>query len=167
MTDFTRRRAAPFARGAAAAAVLAVTALLISACGVTVPSDPDGTLDAVTGGTIEVGVSPDPGLVDTREDEPRGPLVDIVEGFASSLDARVEWTVASEETLVGDLETGDLDLAVGGFTDQTPWSDRAGVTRGYTSIEGADGRSLVFLVPLGENALLSELEAFLDEEVGS
>lgn len=167
MTDITQRRATSFARGAAAAAVLAATTLLVCACGVTVPSDPDGTLDAVVGDAIEVGVSPDPGLVDTRGDEPRGPLVDLVEGFASSLDARIEWTVASEETLVGDLETGDLDLAVGGFTDQTPWSDRAGVTRGYTSIEGADGRSVVFLVPLGENALLSELEAFLDEEVGS
>lgn len=167
MIDITRRRAAPIARGAAAAAVLTATALLVSACGVTVPSDPDGTLDAVVGDTIEVGVSPDPGLADTRGDEPRGPLVDLVEGFASSLDARIQWTVASEETLVGDLETGDLDLAIGGFTDQTPWADRAGVTRGYTSIDGSDGRTLVFLVPLGENAFLSDLEAFLDDEVGS
>lgn len=167
MTDITQRRATPFARGAAAAAVLAVTALLISACGVTVPTDPDGTLDAVTGGTIDVGVSPDPGLVDGRGDEPRGPLVDLVEGFAFSIDARIDWTIASEETLVVGLENGDLDLAIGGFTDQTPWADRAGVTRGYTSIDGSDGRTLVFLVPLGENAFLSDLEAFLDDEVGS
>lgn len=41
------------------------------------------------------------------------------------------------------------------------------MTRGYTAIDGADGRSIVFLVPLGENAFLSELETFLDEEVGS
>lgn len=62
------------------------------------------------------------------------------------------------------LEEGELDLVVGGMTDQTPWVERAGVTRGYTTIEGADGRSLVMLVPLGENALLFVLEQFLDEK---
>ncbi len=116
---------------------------------------------------MQVGVSPDEGLVDVEGPEPTGPLVDLAEDFAASLDTRIEWTVGSEETLVGELEAGELDLAVGGFTDQTPWSDRAGVTRGYQNIPGADGRSVIFLVPLGENAFLSELEAFLDEEVGS
>lgn len=154
-------------RAAAAAVTLAVVAVLVSACGLTVPTDPDGTLDSVTGGTMRVGVSPEPGLIDDSGPEPTGPLVDLTEEFAASIDARIEWTVGAEETLVGGLESGDLDLAIGGFTDQTPWTDRAGVTRGYKSIEGADGRSLVFLVPLGENAFLSELEAFLDEEVGS
>jgi len=65
------------------------------------------------------------------------------------------------------LEEGDLDLVVGGLTDQTPWADRVGVTRGYTDIEGADDRAIVMFVPLGENAFLSELEGFLDAEVGS
>ncbi|WP_228479915.1 hypothetical protein [Microbacterium abyssi] len=154
-------------RRAAAATVLIFVAALVSACGLTVPTDPDGTLDSVTGATMRVGVSPDSGLVDVSGAEPTGPLVDLTEDFAASLDARIEWTVGAEETLVGELEAGELDMAIGGFTDQSPWADRAGVTRGFKNIEGADGRSLVFLVPLGENAFLSELEAFLDEEVGS
>lgn len=148
-------------------AVLAVLTVLISSCGLTVPTDPDGTLDSVRGAAMQVGVSPDEGLVDVDGAEPSGPLVELAEDFAESLDTRIEWTVGSEETLVGGLEAGDLDLAIGGFTDQTPWADRVGVTRGYEDIEGADGRSVIFLVPLGENAFLSELEAFLDEEVGS
>lgn len=139
----------------------------LAGCGLTVPSDPDGTLQQVSGGELRVGVSPAEGLADVAADAPTGPLVDLVDTFADSLDADVEWTIDSEETLVGMLEEGELDLVVGGLTDQTPWVDRAGVTRGYTGVPGADGRSIVMLVPLGENAFLSELELFLDTEVGS
>lgn len=141
-------------------------ALVATGCGVQVPADPDGTLDRVTGGELRVGAVPDPGLVEVTGDDPSGPLVDLVEEFADTIDAETEWTVASEETLVSELETGALDLAVGGFTDQSPWADRVGLTRGYTAIPGSDGRSIALLVPLGENAMLAELETFLDEEVG-
>lgn len=146
--------------------ILAMTVSLVG-CGMTVPTDPDGTLQQVSGGDLRVGVSPAEGLADVSTDAPTGPLVDLVDTFADSLDADIEWTIDSEETLVGMLEEGELDLVVGGLTDQTPWIDRAGVTRGYIGVPGADGRSIVMLVPLGENAFLSELELFLDTEVGS
>jgi len=133
----------------------------------TVPADPDGTLDRVTGGELRVGTSPEPGLVEIDRGEPRGPVVDLVDDFAASIDANVTWTVATEESLVGMLETGDLDLVAGGLTPDTPWIDKAGITRGYSGIEGADGRKVVMLVPLGENAFLTDLERFLDKEVGS
>ena len=141
----------------------------LCACGLAIPSDPDGTLDDVSSGELRIGVSPEPGLVDSPGSDaaPTGPMVEIVQAFAESIDADAQWTVGSEETLVTMLEDGELDLLAGGFTDATPWSDRAGVTRGYSAIEGADGRMLVLLVPLGENAFLTELEAFLDREVGS
>lgn len=140
---------------------------MLSGCGITMPADPDGTLDSVRGGELRVGASPDPGLVEVTGPEPAGPLPDLVEEFGETLDAETVWTVGSEETLVGMLEAGDLDLVIGGFTDETPWVDHAGTTRGYPGIDGADGRSLVMLVHPGENAFLSELERFLDEEVGS
>jgi ABC-type amino acid transport substrate-binding protein len=152
-------------RLAATAAGLAV-AFALSGCGLTVPSDPDGTLGSVTGGVLRVGTSPDAELVEVDGDEPSGSIVDLVDRFADSIDATPEWTVASEETLVRMLDAGDLDLIAGGLTPETPWIDKAGVTRGYTGIDGADGRELVMLVPLGENAFLSTLETFLDEEVG-
>ncbi|MGY1551269.1 transporter substrate-binding domain-containing protein [Microbacterium sp. A588] len=132
-----------------------------------VPTDPAGTLDAVTDGTLRVGVSQDDGLVQTSSAKPSGPLIDLVDAFAESLDADVQFTASSEETLVVMMEKGELDLIVGGLTDKTPWSDRVGVTRGYPGIDGADGRSIVMFVPLGENAFLTELEGFLDTEVGS
>lgn len=138
----------------------------LAGCGITIPADPDGTLEAVSGAELRVGTSPDGDLVDVEGGDPTGPVVDLVEGFAADIDARTEWTVASEETLVTMLESGDLDLIAGGITVDTPWVDKAGVTRGYPGIDGAHGRELVMLVPLGENAFLSALERFLDGEVG-
>jgi len=151
--------------GAAAAALVLVG--LLAGCGLTIPSDPDGTLDSVRGGELRVGASLEPGLVEGDSGNPTGPLPDLVTAFGDRLDADTVWTVGSEETLVGMLETGDLDLVIGGFTDQTLWVEKAGTTRGYPGIDGADGRRIVMLVPMGENAFLSELERFLDEEVGS
>lgn len=152
--------------GIGGALIAAVLLTVLSGCGLSVPTDPDGTLQSVSGGEMRVGVSPDPGLVSDDTDPPTGSIPDLVTGFADSIDADIDWTVASEETLVGMLERGDLDLVAGGFTDQTPWVDRAGVSRGYPGIDGADGRSLVMLVPLGENAVLSALERYLDRQVG-
>lgn len=142
-------------------------AIGLSGCGLTIPADPDGTLSSVTGSELRIGATADPGLVDIDRDTPTGSLPDLVGGFADSIDAEIAWTDGSEETLVGMLESGDLDLVIGGFTANTPWIDKAGVTRGYPGIDGADGREIVMLVPLGENAFLSALERYLDEEVGS
>ncbi|MGO2931783.1 hypothetical protein [Microbacterium sp.] len=145
---------------------LIMTAAL-AGCGVSVPTDPDGTLHDVSGGELRVGVSADEGLAEVSAGSASGPLIDLVGAFAESIDADVEWSSGSEETLVAEVEAGDLDLIVGGLTDQTPWVDRVGVTRGYTGIDGADDRAIVMFVPLGENAFLAELETFLDTEVGS
>ncbi|WP_244632363.1 MULTISPECIES: hypothetical protein [unclassified Microbacterium] len=155
-------------RSSRAASLVAGLALAgaLSGCGLTIPADPDGTLDAVSGGELRIGTSPDGELVEVTDDHPSGPIVDLVDRFAASIDAEPEWTVASEETLVRMLAAGDLDLIAGGMTSDTPWIDKAGLTRGYPGIDGADGRELVMMVPLGENAFLSTLERFLDEEVG-
>lgn len=142
-------------------------ACLMTGCGMSIPTDPDSTLETVSGGNLRVGVSPDPPLVDDVGGRPSGSIIELVDAFAASIDAETEWTLATEETLVRKLEEGDLDLIAGGMTSDTPWLEQAGVTRGYTNIEGADGRELVMLVPLGENDFLSTLERFLDEKVGS
>jgi ABC-type amino acid transport substrate-binding protein len=146
------------------AACLAV-GLTLSGCS-GVPSDPDGTLERVSGGVLRVGASPDDGLVQVIDHEVSGSEVELVEAFADDLNADVEWTVGGEENLVFDLKKGQLDLVIGGITDQTPWVDSAGVSRAYPGIPGSGGRQIVMLVPLGENRFLSTLERFLDSEVG-
>jgi len=152
-----------------AAVLAAVMAVALTGCGLTVPTDPEGTLDRITGGELRVGASPSAGLVATigegADVEVSGPLPALIEGFAAEREARIAWTVGGEEELVDGLEAGDLDLVIGGITDATPWVDRASVTRGYPGLPGADGRSIVLLLPLGENALQSALETFLDGEV--
>jgi len=95
-----------------------------------------------------------------------GPLPDLVSGFAATRDADVEFTVLGEEEIVDALEAGRLDLGIGPMTNESPWSERASMTRGYDTVPGADGRKVVLLLPLGENRLQSALEVFLDEEVG-
>jgi ABC-type amino acid transport substrate-binding protein len=151
------------ALGVFVAAAVVVTAL--GGCGITVPTDPDGTLESVQGGELRAGVSPNGGLVAAGAGEPSGDEVEAIRAFAASLDAEVRWTIGSEETLVRGLEEGSLDLVAGGITDETPWTDDAGVTRPYREVTDARGRThrLVMLVPLGENAFLSALETFLGD----
>ncbi|SDG38548.1 transporter substrate-binding domain-containing protein [Microbacterium pygmaeum] len=153
-------------RSAVRIGALLLVAACLTAC-TSIPRDPDGTLEEVTGATLHAGASVSGRLVTDAGGQPAGPLVDLVDGFADSIGAEVEWSLGSEEDLVTGLEDGDLDIAVGGMTSGTPWIDRAGMTRGYPGIAGSDGRDIVMLVPLGENALLSALETYLDAEVSS
>ncbi|UOQ60851.1 hypothetical protein MUN76_02380 [Leucobacter rhizosphaerae] len=139
----------------------------ITACGLQIPSDPDGTLSDVAGGTLRVGVSTEPGVITASGDTFDGPAADLVDGLADELGAEVEWHPLGEESIVRMLEDDALDLGVGGFTDATPWIDRAGVSRAFDHLPDLEGRRFVVLVQLGENAFLSRVEAFLDAESGS
>jgi ABC-type amino acid transport substrate-binding protein len=147
-----------------AGAVAAV--LTLTGCGLTIPTDPDGTLESVRGGTLRVGASPNGELVIADDSNSvSGSEAELIETFADTLDANIEWTVASEETLVRGLENDELDVVIAGMTDATPWVDMAGVTRPYREVTASDGSThkLVMLVPMGENAFITELETFLSE----
>lgn len=144
------------------ALLLAVVVSATAGCGLQVPTDPDGTLDRVTGGELRVGASPHGGLVQVSGASVSGTEADLVQDYAASIGSAVQWTTGGEESLVGALTHGDLDLVVGGITDQTPWADRVAVTRGFPNPENPHGENLVWLAPLGENRFVSSLEAFLD-----
>jgi len=140
----------------------------LTACSATIPTDPDGTLDDVRGGILRVGVSPNPpwtDLPDGPDDEPTGTEVELVEEFARTLDAQVQWAGGGEEELIGQLERGELDLVIGGLTARSPWSEKAALTYRYTETTGPDGEKElhVMAAPMGENAFLVELEGFLLE----
>ena len=156
-------------RARATASLLLAAVLLLPGCGLTIPTDPDGTLDRIrSDGEIRVGASPREGWVELGDDgPPSGREPDLVEAFADDLGAEVKWTVAGEEEIVSMLESGDLDLAVGGFTDANAWMDKVGLTRPYAEVE-EDGttEAHVMMVPMGENALQSELERWLDDHGG-
>jgi polar amino acid transport system substrate-binding protein len=116
-----------------------VTALLLGACDY--PRDPDGTRDRVAGGTMRVGFTVNEPWVELPGDEPTGIEPALVRGLARELDAEIDWTEGSEEELVAGLEEGQLDLVIGGITDETLSEKKAALTRPYVDTETAIGTS--------------------------
>lgn len=152
-------------RRISAAALFAVLPIL-TGCAVSIPTDPNGTLDQVRDGSLRVGASPSEGWVDIDGDSLSGADVDLVEGFADSLHSDIRWQLGGEEALIGQLERGDLDLVIGGLTDRSPWTEQAAITTPFIEVAGEDGarESHVLAAPLGENAFLLALETFLLSE---
>jgi len=136
----------------------------IAGCGVSIPADPDSTLERVSGGILRVGVTANGKWASVREgEEPGGIEPALVRSFASSISAVPEWVTGSEQELTKALKEGELDLVVGGFAADTPWITHAGTTRPYTESKDAFGKTVkhVLLVPLGENGFLFALDRFL------
>lgn len=146
-------------------AAVAALGLALGGCSATIPTDPDGTLDSLRGGVVRAGASVSPPWTDAEAGTPSGLEVELVEDFAETLDAQVEWTVGGEEELVGAMERGELDVLVGGLTAASPWADKVALTYPYLTATGPEGEKEphVMAVPSGENALMTELERFLLE----
>ena len=123
--------------------LVAVVASLLASCGLSIPADPNGTLDRVTGGTLRVGVSPNPPWTEVTEgSEPTGIEVGVVKEFAATLPAEVSWTIGGEEALIKAMEHGVLDLVIGGLTADTPWEKHAAITKpGLRTCSPSPGRS--------------------------
>lgn len=147
--------------------LVVVGVALLTGCSTLFPTDPEGTLERVEDGTLRVGVSQNPPWVETPDgQEPQGKEPDLIRNFATGIGAGVEWTENGEEQLFDALERGDLDMVIGGFTDQTPWTEYGAVTRPYTEEQhGGTKEKHVMVVRMGENAFQVELEKFLFEKV--
>ena len=132
------------------------------------PADPDNTLDRVSGGLLRVGVSHEPPWTDisASEDDPGGIEAQLITDYANSINADVEWHHSGEEKLITMLAESELDVVVGGLTDQSPWESDAALTTSYAESLGVDGSTMkhVMAVPMGENAFMTSLEAFLLEQ---
>lgn len=97
--------------------------------------------------------------------ERSGVEVRLMEEFAAGRDLDVEWQDGGEESLIGQLHRGELDVVVGGLTEKSPWSSHAALTRPYVVVTGPEGspEPHVMAARMGENALLVALERFLLE----
>jgi polar amino acid transport system substrate-binding protein len=158
---------------------------LLAGCGLKIPTDPEGTLDRVAGGTLRAGISHNPPWTETgtgtdpagtdpadtgtdpagTATDPGGTEAELVRAFAAEHNARIEWVYGGESNLVRKLERGELDLVVGGLTKDSPWSKHAALTQPYLETRNAQGdkEQHVMAAPMGENAFLVELERFLEE----
>ncbi|MFD1491640.1 MULTISPECIES: transporter substrate-binding domain-containing protein [Microbacterium] len=147
-----------------AAAMALAGILLLTAC-TSIPADAAGTSDRVRGGELRAGVTHNPPWTDTSTAEPTGSEVALVESLARGLDARVEWVEGSEAVLADALHEGELDIAVGGFTDDTPWTEQAAVTAVYREVRNDRGvtEKHVMLTRSGENRFLVTIEDHLRE----
>ena len=136
---------------------MALATLALVGCGLSIPADPDGTLETVTGGALEtvtggaleVGVSPSPPFTDLSGAEPTGREVELVEPFAQSIEAEISWTEGGEEKIVEQFSSGELDLVIGGITDETPWSSDAAPTRAYAETTEADSSTTIAITLVG------------------
>ena len=113
--------------------IVALVAGLLGGC--EFPRDPEGTLDRVRGGVLRVGVTPADPWVQLGDGEPTGVEVELVERFAETLDARVEWVEGSESDLMEALEGRQLDIVIGGLTRQSEWRRVAALTRPYLTTQ--------------------------------
>lgn len=153
------------------AIVLSAVGVFLCGCELSIPSDPDGTLQRVTGGELRVGLSPNPPwtVLPTSEGAPpSGREVELVLQVAEELDTQVRWTVGGEEALMGGLERDELDLVIGGLTEKSPWTTHAALTVPHSTGTSPEGNRVgrVFAVPLGENAFMVTVERVLLERGG-
>lgn len=146
------------------ASIVAVLAILLTGCGMQFPADPHGTLARVQDGVMRVGVTENaPWVQLDDEGAPSGTEPALIAEFAAQYNADVEWTAGSEATLLDALDRGELDMVIGGFLDDTPWSEFGAVTRPYVETTNGDEQEKhVMIVRMGENAFLVALEGFLD-----
>jgi hypothetical protein len=84
------------------------------------------------------------------------------------VEASVDFEVHGESRLVELMDLGELDLLIGGLTEDSPWIDTMALTRPYANVPAPDGgiQKMVIGVRAGENALLVALERYLAERAG-
>src|SRR5918997_6391598 len=103
--------------------------LTLPRCGF--PGDPMGTLDRVRGGEMRVGMVTNPPWTGGG---PSGVEVELVEDFARQLNSETVYVRGTTPELLEATKQGEVDVLVGGFTDESPGireQKEAGITQPY------------------------------------
>lgn len=114
---------------------LTATALLplgLAAC--RFPRDPDDTLVTVSGGAMRVGVLESRPWAAWDDDTPEGVEVELARDLAAAHNAEPAWHRRRESDLRRALAEGELDLLIGGLTDDDPWKQHLAFTRPYIEV---------------------------------
>src|SRR3546814_18948943 len=78
---------------------------------------------------MRVGISANPPWTVVRNGQFGGVEVALIQAFAREIDARIEWLPAGTPKLLKALEEFQLDLVIGGLTEETPWKKRSEESR--------------------------------------
>lgn len=134
--------------------------LLVGGCD-RYPQDPARTLDrALERGTLRVGVLDRPPWSIAEEGSPpAGVEPALLADFAANLGLDIDWHHGAAPELFEALARYDLDVVIGGLTDDNPWHAHVAFTMPYYTTDTNDHH--VMAVAAGENAMLMELEQFL------
>lgn len=123
------------------------------------PTDPDGTLDRARGGTLRVGVTQAEPFVVLADGRPRGVEVALIERFAETIDAEVEFVSGSESDLMEALRGRQLDVVLAGLTRRSVWQHEVPLTRPFVTYQ--------WVIAAPDEALAAELSEDLEgHEVG-
>ena len=141
-------------------AALLATALLLPGCDY--PRDPDGTLEKVRGGVLQVGVVSAPPWVRSDDGAVSGPEAELASRIAASVGARVEWRDDTMDSLMQQLEERELGLVIGGLTERSPWRSHVALSIPHAE-DRRDGRlhRHVLALPPGENAWQMQVESVI------
>ena len=97
------------------------------------PKDPNNTLEKIKHRTIRVGISESPQLCEYSigNNEPTGVEVELIKGYAQSIDAKIEWIKGSQEQIVDLIKEYEVDVAIGGYSKNSAFKTHVGLTRPY------------------------------------
>jgi ABC-type amino acid transport substrate-binding protein len=111
---------------------LVATLLLCTSCA-RYPQDPRRTLEqALAGGTLRVGVlAHSPWVVGEPPGSPGGLEGALMAAFAEELGVAIEWRWASEQALMEALMRYELDVVIGGITEDNAWQQHVAFTLPY------------------------------------
>ena len=111
--------------------LILITLLLLNFACSNLPRDPKETLKQLQSRPLRVGLVEHPPWVVKTGGEPAGAEVDLIRNFASELGTTPDWHWGGEQEQLEALEHYQLDVVIGGLTDQTPWSKYVGLTGPY------------------------------------
>lgn len=111
--------------------LILITFLLFTFACTNLPRDPKETLRQLQSRPLRVGLVEHPPWVVRTGSEPAGAEVDLIRNFASELGTTADWHWGGEQEQLEALEHYQLDVVIGGLTDQTPWSKYVGLTSPY------------------------------------
>src|SRR5215207_5926256 len=144
--------------------VLMVFLMGSALAGCDLPRDPAGTLKAVQGQQLRVGV-----LKYGENAEKDRP---IAERLATTLGSKLVYVEGDAHALFEDLKRGHLHLVIGGVPESTPFAKELGLSKPVGPLHGAHKEeNRVLAVRPGENAFLlrvnEAIEAAKVEGAGS
>ncbi|WP_311063629.1 transporter substrate-binding domain-containing protein [Halomonas sp. DWK9] len=112
-------------------------ALILSAC--RYPQNIERPMSDIENGTLYIGITENAPWVIQHSQRPEGVEIHLLEAFAETLSAKIEWHWGSENELLQALNHHQLDIVAGGLTTNARIEQLAAITRPFYTTHYAIG----------------------------